>query len=78
MNTEDRTKITAIRKVLAHMLDPDVRVTSVLRPDELDAMRSEFGDLLDRHERYHRPMTPRVPPLADVAVEVVDKHERQE
>ena len=76
MQNDTATKIRAIRKVLAHMLNPDMRVTTVLSPDEIKAMRAEFGDLLERHEASHGPMTPRVPAEAKTAGEVVDRRPR--
>ena len=70
------TKLRAIRKLLAHM-DPDIRVASVLHPDELEAMRSEFSDLLDAHESFHGPMEPRWPSEADIAADVIDRYPRE-
>lgn len=51
----------------------DAPMTAILSTAEIDEMRSRLQPMLDAPR-----MTPRVPPEADVAAEVVGRYERGE
>ena len=70
MPNDHETARRAVDKLVAN-LAPDLRVTDVLTVEELRVMRSAYNFLL---AEGHGPMTPCVPPEAEVGIEAVGKN----